>query len=122
RGEHAALIHRQVGHDLAVERDPGELGAMDELRIGQPLGADRGIDPLDPQRAERALLHLAVAVGILPGLLDRLAGDPDRVLAAAVIALRLVEDALVLGAGGYAAFDACHLSLLLTSGRRAPRP
>jgi hypothetical protein len=49
----------------------------------------------------------------LPGLLDGLAGDADRVLAAAVIALRILQDPLVLGARGYAAFDACHVPLLL---------
>src|SRR6185369_11447881 len=50
-----------------------------------------------------------VAVGILPGLFDCLAGDADRVLAAAVIAFRLVQDPFVLGAGGYTPFDACHV-------------
>jgi membrane-associated protein len=44
---------------------------MHELRVAKALGADRGVDPLDPQRAEVALLHLAVAVSVLPGLLDR---------------------------------------------------
>src|SRR6185437_458866 len=81
---------------------------VDELAVGQPFRADRGVDALDPEGAEAPLLHLAVAVGVLASLLDRLAGDADRVLAAAVIALRLVEDALVLGAGGYTPFDACH--------------
>src|SRR6478609_3430309 len=54
----------------------------------------RGVDALDPQSAEAPLLHLAVAVGVLAGLLDRLAGDADRVFAAAVIALGILEDAL----------------------------
>src|SRR6185437_8386635 len=49
------------------------------------------------QSAEAPLFHLAVAVGVLAGLLDRLAGDSDRALAAAVLTLRIVEDALVLG-------------------------
>src|SRR6185369_15643090 len=93
---------------LPVEVDPRELQRMDELAVGQPFRADRGVDALDPESAEAPLLHLAVAVGILPGLLDRLAGDADRVLAAAVIALRLLEEAFVLGAGGYTPFDACH--------------
>src|SRR5436305_2241178 len=109
RAERFRLVHRDVGEHFAVERDAGEVQRVDELAVGQPLGADRGVDALDPQSAEAALLHLAVAVGVLPGLLDRLAGDPDRVLAAAVIALRLIEDPLVLGAAGYAAFDACHV-------------
>src|SRR3546814_6593034 len=52
--------------------------------------------PIYPERAEAALLHLAVAIGVLPGLLHRLTGDADRVLATAVIALRLFQDILVL--------------------------
>src|SRR3990167_5771805 len=114
RGKGTAFVHRQVGHDLAVEFDPGELGAVNELRIGQPLGADRGVDPLDPQRAEIPLFDLPVAVGILTGLLDRLAGDPDGVLAATAIALGLVEDSLVLGARGDAALDTGHVEILLS--------
>src|SRR5206468_12805446 len=107
--ERLGLVHRDVGEHLAVERDAGKVQRVDELAVGEALGADRGVDPLDPQGAEAALLHLAVAVGILPGLFDRLAGDADGVLAAAVIAFRLIEDALVLGAGGYTPFDACHV-------------
>src|SRR5690349_24588759 len=90
RGEGAAFVHREVGHHLAVELDARQLHAVHELRVGEPFGADRGVDPLDPQRAEAALLHLAVAVGVLPGLLDRLAGDANGVLAATTIALGLV--------------------------------
>src|SRR3546814_9665 len=82
------------------------LHAVHELRIGQAFGANRGVDALDPQGAERTLLNLAVAIGILAGLFDRLLGDADRVLATAIIALRLIQYALVLGARGDAAFDA----------------
>src|SRR6185312_17344645 len=117
RAERLGLVHRDVGEHLAVEGDAGKVQRVDELTVGQPFGADRGVDSLDPQGAEAPLLHLAVAVGILPGLLDRLAGDADRVLAAAVIALRLLKEAFVLGAGGYTPFDACHVLSLPTSGR-----
>ena len=71
---------------------------MHELRIGEAFGAHCRVDPLDPQRAEIALLNLAVAIGVLAGLFDRLAGYADGVLAAAAIALGLVEEPLVLGA------------------------
>src|SRR5690348_12125736 len=115
-------MHRDVGQDLAVEVDARELQRVDELAVGQSLGANRGVDALDPQGAEAPLLHLAVAIGVLPGLFDGLAGDADRVLAAAVIALRRFQDPLMLGAGGYTPFDACHVRLAPTSGRTGPRP
>src|SRR5688572_3365966 len=101
-------MHRNVGQDLPVEVDVGELQRMDELAIGQSLGANRRVDALDPQGTEAPLLHLAIAIGVLPGLLDGLAGDTDRVLATAIIALRLIENPLMLGAGRGAALDACH--------------
>jgi hypothetical protein len=112
RAEGVAFVHRHVGQHFAVERDARLLQRVHELAVGQAFGANRGVDALDPQGAEAPLLHLAVAIGVLPGLLDGLAGDSDRVLAAAVIALRLIKDPLVLGARGYAALDACHVPLL----------
>src|SRR6185369_11531841 len=48
------------------------------------------------------------------------AGDSDRVLATAVIALRLLQDALVLGAGGHTPFDACHGMTSLLQAVRSP--
>ena len=93
-GKGRALVHGEVGHHLAVEFDAGEPGAVHELRIGQPFGADSGIDALDPQGAEVALAVAAVAIGILQRLLHRLLGDADGVLAAAAIALGLIEQPL----------------------------
>ena len=112
--EGSTFVHRQIGHHLAVQFDPGQLRAVHELRIGQPFGAHGGVDSLDPQGTEIPLLHLAVAIGVLPGLLDGLAGDANRVLATAAIALRLIQDPLLLGAGVYTAFDAWPWLVLLS--------
>src|SRR3954467_4059264 len=122
--ERRALVHGDVGQDLAVQVDAGELQPVHELAVGQALGPNRGVDALDPQRPERALLHLAVAIGVLTGLLDGLLGDADRVLATAVIALRLLQDPLVAGLGGGPALDACHggSSLLQAVGRPGLHP
>src|SRR4051812_22106029 len=112
-------MHRDVREHLAIKRNAGEIQRVDELAVGQSFRANGGVDALDPQSSEAPLLNLAVAVGVLPCLLDRLAGDADRVLAAAVIALRLFKEALVLGSGGHTPFDACHgLASLLQAVRR----
>src|SRR5581483_7834494 len=66
------IVHRQVGEDLAIDHDAGLLDAADELRIGQPLFARTGVDALDPQTAEVALLGAAIAIGITQRLLDAL--------------------------------------------------
>jgi hypothetical protein len=72
-------VHGEIGQNLAVHLDPGFRQAVDEARIGH-LGieqADGGVDPLDPQRAEVALAGLAVAGGVLVGLVDRLGGGAE---------------------------------------------
>jgi hypothetical protein len=50
-------VHGQIGENLAVHLDPGLRQTVDEARIGQfgIMRADGGVDPLDPQRAERFL-------------------------------------------------------------------
>ena len=81
------LPHRQIGHHLAVDLDPGLQDTVHELRVGEAVLARRGVDALDPQAAERTLLVAPVAVGILQALLDLLDADAERRLGAATIAL-----------------------------------
>src|SRR6476469_259468 len=92
--ERLGLVHCDVSQHLAVQRDAGELQRVDELAVGETFGPDCSVDALDPQSTKAPLLHLAVAVGVLPCLLDSLASNADGVLAAAVIALCLLENAL----------------------------
>ena len=112
RLEGGRLADREVGQHLAVDRDPGLVEAVDESAVGEAEAAHRRVEALDPQGAERALAPLAVAERVLVRLLDRLLGDADRVLASAVIAFGGLQDLLVLGMRGDAAFDpACPKSL-----------
>ena len=77
--------------------------------VGGTLTVTRSrIDALDPERTEAPLLYLAVAIGVLHRLLDRLLGDPDGILAPAVVAASLFQDFLVLGMGRNAPLDARH--------------
>ena len=65
------LVHREIGQHLAVQHDSFGVEFADELRIGHPVGADTGVDTGDPQRTERPLLELAVRIGELQPLFDR---------------------------------------------------
>src|SRR5436853_558660 len=85
--ERGRLADREIGQNLAVDLHSGLAEPVDEPAVGQAERAHRRIEALDPERAEGALPALAVAIGILVGLLDRLLGDADGVLAPAVIAL-----------------------------------
>src|SRR5262249_17527280 len=86
--------------------------AVNETTVGEVELAYGCIEPLDPERPEGALASLAIPKGILVGLLDRLFGDPDRVLAPAIIALGGFENFLVLCVGGDTPFNAGHGDLL----------
>src|SRR5690606_41309176 len=110
RGESCGLGDREIGEHLAVDRDLSLAEAVDKSTIGQPVIAHRGVDALDPQGAEIALLVAPVPVGVLAGLVDGGLGGPAGILAAAVKALRLLQDLLVTGVSGDASFTACHLS------------
>src|SRR5258705_13507042 len=102
------LVDSEIGQNLAVDGDARLGQAVDEDAVGHAERTHGGIEALDPQRAEGALLALAVTEGILPGLLDRGLGSADGVLAAAVKTLGGLVDFLVLGVRGHTAFDARH--------------
>ena len=102
------LVDRQIGQHFAVDQKAGFGEPVDEPAVVQAERPHGRIEPLNPQCAEGALATLAVAVGVLVCLFYRLLGDANGVLAPAIIALGGLEDLLVLGVAGDAAFDACH--------------
>src|SRR5690606_13335851 len=65
RLEALRLADGDVRQNLAVDLDPGLAEAVDKSAVGQAVLAHRGVEALDPQGAERALLVLAVAIGVL---------------------------------------------------------
>src|SRR6267378_3961306 len=108
RLERRRLVDGEIRQHLAVDRDARLGEAVDKDAVGHAERPHRGVETLDPQRAEGALLALAVAEGVLPGLLDRGLGGADGVLATAVKTLGGLVDFLVLGVRGHTAFDARH--------------
>src|ERR1700682_4544280 len=87
RLERLRLVDGEIRQHLAVDRDAGLGQAVDKHAVGHAERAHRGVEALNPQRTERALLALAVAEGVLPGLFDRGLGGTDGVLAAGVESL-----------------------------------
>src|ERR1700719_1847502 len=108
RLERRRFADREIGQHLAVDRNTGFGETGNEAAVVEAERADRGVEALNPQSAKAALAPLAVAIGVLICLLDRLLCDPNRVLAAAVKNLGGLEHFLVLGMGGDAALDASH--------------
>ena len=71
------LVHGEIGEHLAVHLDTGVRQAVDEARVGQIaiMRANGGVDALNPQSAEIALLDPAIAIGVLASLFDGLTRD-----------------------------------------------
>src|SRR5947207_2822173 len=99
---------REGGHDLAIDLDPGGLEPRDQLAVGEPVRARRGVDAHDPQRAEVGLALLAVAVGVGEAALDGLARLAVRLAPSADVPLRLLHGLLVAAARLRAALRAWH--------------
>src|SRR4026208_82487 len=106
--ERGRIAHRELREHLAVERDLGLVQAGDQLAVRKPLLARRRVDANDPQLAERALLVLAVAVGVMQRVLDLLLGVLVRGLLEPPVALRLAEYLAALLARVNGAFDPRH--------------
>jgi hypothetical protein len=106
-------VDRHVGENLAVDFDAGLVQAVDEAAIGQAEFADSGVDALDPERTEVALVDLAVAVSVLLRAIDSSLGGADGVLATAVKALGGLQNLLMLGVGGDASFYTCQIMISL---------
>src|SRR5271166_5729256 len=66
-GKGVGVRDRQAGQCLAVQGDAGPLQAGDELAVAHTSHPAGGFDAYDPQLAELALAHSAVAEGIDAG-------------------------------------------------------
>src|SRR5436190_3296433 len=64
------VANRDVGKNFPIQTDVRGLEAFDEAAVADAIRAAGGIETHDPKTAEFALLLLAIAVGVLPGVLD----------------------------------------------------
>src|SRR5258708_30127003 len=99
-GKRLGLADCQIGQDLPVKFQPGELYPMHELRISHAVLTHAGVDTLDPQATEIALLIAAIAVGVAECLLDLLDRDPVDGAATPATAFGEAENLLLAAVGG----------------------
>src|SRR6185503_4283421 len=112
RDEAFVVVYCDVGEDLAIDVDLRERQPVHQAAVRQPVRARRGVDTRDPQSAELALTHAAVAERVLAGLDDGLLRSAKDFAPRVVVALRLIEDLAMPRLGGNASFYSGHLSLL----------
>src|SRR6185312_17365804 len=91
RSERFRIGDREIGERLAVEADARLLEAVHEDRVRHAFATRGRVDAADPQRAEIALAHAAVAKRVSQRLEQR-----------------FVRDAVVASAGGAEALDELH--------------
>ena len=93
------VVEREVGEDLAVDFDAALVDEAHELGVGEVLDAGGGVDTLNPERTEVALLVLAVTVSIGQTLFPCVLGNGPDITAAAEVAAGELEDFFATCAG-----------------------
>src|SRR5262249_29335741 len=111
-GERLRIGGGEIRQVLAVDLDARLVEAVHQLAVGERVLAGSGVDARDPQAAELALALLAVAVRVDPGALDGLAGHPEQPAARSVVALGLLQDAVVPAPLDDASLHSGHARLL----------
>lgn len=84
--EGLGIVQGEVSEDLTVDFDTGFVEQTHELRVAQIVLTGSGVDALNPQCAEVALLVFAVAVSIGKTLFPSILGYGPYVTAASEVA------------------------------------
>ena len=106
--ERGRLRHREIREALAIDRVARGLQPGDELTVGQPVLARRGVDAHDPQAAEVALLAAAADERVLERGVDRLFRGAIELALGLIEALGAREQLLALRAPDISTFDSRH--------------
>src|SRR4051812_1616072 len=101
----------QLGQALAIERDAGGLQAGHELAVVEAVLARGGVDALDPERAEIALLAAAADEGVLQRGIDRLFRGAIELALGLVKPFGPAQQLLALGAPDVSTFNSRHYLL-----------
>ena len=108
RLETFGIIESDLGQCLAVQVDVGLLQTVHEYAVAGAIEAAGGIDPLDPQGAEIALLQFTAIIGVREAFLNAVLGNGVNVLAAAEAAFGHIKDLLPPCAACYFVLTAWH--------------
>ena len=99
--ERLRVVHCQVGENLAVETDVLCAELAHELGIGNTVLTSGGVDSLDPEGAEVALLGLAVTIGVSQTFLVSVLSYGPDILSGEEITAGSLENLLAASPRGY---------------------
>ena len=108
-------MDRELREDAAVDLDAGEREALDEAVVREAVRTGRGVDALDPEATELALLGAAVAVRVDEGVGDLLLGLAVQARALAAVSGGALEDDPTLLVGVDGPLDSCQFSCSYSS-------
>src|SRR3954452_20429049 len=109
-GEGGSVVDGEVREDLAVDLDTSGLEALHEPVVRHAVGAGRGIDALDPEATEVALLGATVTVGIDQRVGDLLLGLAVQTRPLPAVTAGALENDATLLMGVDRPLHACHVN------------
>src|SRR5690606_35686171 len=77
RGKRRFFVHSQIGQNLTVDFDGRFLQTSDQTAVRHAINPSTSVDTSDPQSTELTLPLLALTIGILTSLDDRLLGNTE---------------------------------------------
>ena len=98
----------EIGQDLAIDLDAGSVETGDEPAVADVVQTARGVDALNPEATELALLGATVAERVLTGLHHLLVGGADGTALVAVVTLGALENLTAALLGVDCTLDSCH--------------
>ena len=104
-------MHREIGEHFTIHLDTGFVQTVHETTVRQPAHTCTGVDALNPQSPELALLLAAVAIGVLSCFDDGLLGNTEDFAPCTVVTLGLLKYLFMFGVRLHTAFYAWHLPI-----------
>ena len=90
--ESLGIVHGEVSENLTVDFDTVLVQSTHQLGIAHTFQTSSGVDTLNPQSAEGALLIATVAIGVGETLLPSVLGYGPNVLASSKITFSELQD------------------------------
>ena len=90
------VVDGEVGENLTVNLDASLVESTHQNRVAHTLETCSGIDTLNPQSAESALLVAAVTISVCETLLPGILGYGPNILAGTIVAASKLQNSLSL--------------------------
>ncbi|MFM2135530.1 MAG: hypothetical protein RL021_930 [Bacteroidota bacterium] len=97
--ESGRMVHGKIGKGLTVQLKTFCVDLTHELGVAHAVLAGTGVDTLDPQAAEVALLGTTVTVCVLESFFDRVLGYGPNISSRTEVPLGELQDLFTTGLG-----------------------